>query len=154
MTVPIVSRRTKHFGLFVIILAVSTISLSGCARTTRTETILLPAVTSAAIPVQSGFNSNEQFCGALGTIQYLVTKGQFKLRLHFAAAKANRQYEIVWRNNKERGYTVGAFSTNASGAVRQVSLRLFRAGEVRAIGLRIYYLVKYKAEGVRNFKPC
>jgi len=154
MTVPVVSRRTRHLGLCVMIAAVSTIALSGCARTTGADTTLLTAVTSASLPVQSGFDHNEQFCGALGTIQYLVTKNKFKLRLHLAAAKATRQYEIVWRNNDVRGYTVGAFSTDASGDVRQASLKIFRPGEVRGVGLRIYYLVNYQAVGVRNFKPC
>jgi hypothetical protein len=137
-----------------MILAASTIALSGCAGTPGTDANLLPAVTSASLPVQTGFNRNEQFCGALGTIQYLVAKNKFKLRLHLAALKADRQYEIVWRNNNVRGYTIGAFSTDASGGVRHVSLKIFRAGEVRAIGLRIDYLVKYEAEGVRSFKPC
>jgi hypothetical protein len=154
MTAPINSRTTKHVGLYVVILAVSTFTLSGCATTTGADTTLLPAVTSRSIPVQSGFNRDERFCGALGTIQYLVTKDYFKLRLHLAAAKADRQYEIVWRNNNVRGYTIGAFSTDAAGAVRQRSLKLFRAGEVRAIGLRIDYLVKYKTEGMQNFRPC
>lgn len=53
-----------------------------------------------------------------------------------------------------RGYTVGAFSTNAAGAIQQGSVRLFCSGEVRVVGLGIDYLVKYKPEAVQDFRPC
>lgn len=148
------SRGKKRVALCFISVAASTVALSGCVGTTRAGTGLLAAITSAAIPVQSGYDGNEQFCGTLGKIQYVAIKQRVHLNLHLTAVKANRQYLIDWQNNDVRGYTVGVFSTDHSGAIRTGSLRLFRAGEVRGYGLRIYYLVGNVPSGVKHFEPC
>jgi len=148
------NRRVKHFGPRLIVLAVLTGALSVSATTTGAGVVLLPAVTSAPIPVQSGYDAGEQFCGSVGVIQYVALKSRVELRLLLAAVKPNRQYSVDWQNNKVRGYTIGAFSTNGSGAVRRRSLRLFRPGEVRGIGVVIYYLVGNAPQGLERFKPC
>ena len=109
---------------------------------------------SAAIPVQSGYDGNEQFCGTLGKIQYVAIKHQVHFNLILAKLKANRQYSIVWQNNRVRGYTVGVFSTDNPGAIRKGSLRMFGPGEVRGIGVMIYYLNVYTPVGIQRFKPC
>ena len=147
-------RGPRHVGLCVSVLIVSTLALGGCTKAMTTHAVLLPAVSSATLPVQSGFDHDERFCGAVGTIYYLVANDDFTFRLHLAAVKAHRLYEIIWRNNNVRGYTVGAFSTTAAGAIRHGSVKLFRSGEVRAEGLKIDYLVDFKPEGVQNFRPC
>ena len=135
-------------------LVVSTVSLSGCARVTNTGTGLLTAVSSEPIPVQSGYNGNEKFCGTLGKIQYVAIKQQVHFNFNLSAAKANRQYLIDWQNNNVRGYAVGVFSTDHSGAIRKGSLRMYRPGEVRGIGLMIYYLNRFTPVGMQHFKPC
>jgi hypothetical protein len=138
----------------LIILAALTVALSISATTTGAGVVLLPAITSAPIPVQSGYDASEQFCGTIGVIQYVALKERVELRLLLAAVKPNRQYSVDWRNNKVRGYTIGAFSTNGSGAARRGSLRLFRPGEVRGIGVMIYYQVGNAPSGVERFKSC
>jgi len=144
----------KRLGLCLIILIASTVTLSGCARVTNTNTELLATVTSAPIPVQSGYDGNEQFCGTLGKIQYVAIKHQVHFNFNLSAENANRQYLIDWQNNTVRGYTVGVFLTDHSGAIRKGSLRMYRAGEVRGIGLMIYYLDRFTPVGTQHFKPC
>jgi len=111
-------------------------------------------VTSPSIRVQSGYDKNEKFCGESGEILYEVNKNHVKLSLDLANLKSERQYQIDWRNNDVRGFAIGAFSTNNSGAIRDGSLKMFRAGEVRGIGILIYYLVGYDPAGLRRFNPC
>ena len=147
-------RGKKHLSLCLIFLAVSTVTLSGRVRTTRAGTSSLTTVASEPIPVQSGYDGNEQFCGTLGKVQYVAIKHQVHFNLNLAAMKANRQYRIDWQNNYVRGCTVGVFSTDHSGAIRSGSLRMFRAGEIRGIGLMIYYLDLYTPLGMQHFKPC
>jgi hypothetical protein len=144
----------KRVALYLCTLILSMGTLSACGSPTRATKKLLHVVTSASIRVQSGFDSNERFCGALGDIQYLATGQQVALSLHLAELKADRQYSIAWQNNKVRGYTVGTFSTNDSGVVRAGSLRLFRAGEVRGIGVLIYNLVGSTSQNSIYFKAC
>ena len=81
-------------------------------------------------------------------------RSHVKLRVHFAALRANRQYSVIWRNNAVRGYTIGVFSTTSSGSVRMGSLRLFRPGEVRGIGVEVYFLVGLVASGMKKLAPC
>ena len=147
-------RGKQHLSFCLIFLAVATVTLSGCVRTTRAGTSSSTAVASEPIPVQSGYDGNEQFCGTLGKVQFVAIKHQVHFNLNLAAMKANRQYRIDWQNNAVRGYTVGVFSTDHSGAIRSGSLRMFRAGEVRGIGLMIYYLDVYTPLGMQHFKPC
>ena len=135
-------------------LVVSIVSLSGCARVTNTDTELLATVTSAPIPVQLGYDGNEQFCGTLGKIQYVAIKHEVHFNLRLAAVEANREYSIDWQNNSVRGYTVGVFLTDHSGAIRKGSLRMYRPGEVRGIGLMIYYLDRFTPVGTQHFKAC
>lgn len=144
----------KRLRLYLIILIASTVTLSGCARVTNTNTKLLATVTSAPIPVQSGYDGNEQFCGTLGKIQYVAIKHQVHFNFNLSAVKANRQYLIDWQNNTVRGYTVGVFLTDHSGAIRKGSLRMYRPGEVRGIGLMIYYLDRFTPVGTQHLKPC
>lgn len=126
--------RKQSFWFFVgaTSLVVSTVSLSGCARITNTNTELLATVTSARIPVQLGYDGNEQFCGTLGKIQYVAIKHEVHFNLRLTAVKANREYSIDWQNNTVRGYTVGVFLTDHSGAIRKGSLRMYRPGESAA----------------------
>lgn len=137
-----------------IVAVLMTVALSVTAIGAASGAASLPVVTSAPIPVQSGFDGSEQFCGTIGVVQYVALKSHVKLRVHFTALRANRQYSIVWRNNAVRGYTIGAFSTTSSGSVRKGSLRLFRPGEVRGIGIEVYFLVGLVASGVERFAPC
>jgi hypothetical protein len=147
------NRRVKR-GPRSIILAALTFALSFSAVTAGAGVVLLPAVTSAPIATQSGYDASEQFCGTIGIIQYVAIKKRVELRIRLAAVKANRQYSVAWQNNAVRGYTIGVFSTTGSGAVRRGSLRLFRAGEVRGIGVPVYYLVGNAPHGLERFKPC
>ena len=100
------------------------------------------------------YDGNEQFCGTLGKIQYVAIKHQVHFNFNLSAENANRQYLIDWQNNTVRGYTVGVFLTDHSGAIRKGSLRMYRAGEVRGIGLMIYYLDRFTPVGTQHFKPC
>jgi hypothetical protein len=144
----------KRLGPRLIILAALTGAFSVSATTNGAGVVLLRAITSAPIPVQSGYDVDEQFCGTFGVIQYEALKKRVELRLLLAPVKPNRQYSVDWQNNKVRGYTIGAFSTNGSGVVRRGSLRLFRPGEVRGIGVVIYSLVGNAPLGLERFKPC
>jgi hypothetical protein len=116
--------------------------------------VLVRAVTSAPTSVQSGYDASERFCGTTGEIQYVALRKQVEIRASLTAEKPNRQYSVIWQNNKVRGYTIGVFSTNASGEIRPGSLRLFRAGEVRGVGVMIYYRVGNTLLGAERFKPC
>ena len=144
----------KRLSLCLIMLIASTVTLGGCEKSTRAGTGLLTVVASEPIPVQSGYDGNEQFCGTLGKIQYVAIKHQVHFNFNLFAVKANRQYLIDWQNNTVRGYTVGVFLTDHSGAIRKGSLRMYRPGEVRGIGLMIYYLNRFTPVGMQHFKPC
>ncbi len=111
-------------------------------------------VASAPISVESGYDASERFCGTSGEIQYVALQKRVELQLTLTSEKPKRQYSVIWQNNKVRGYTIGVFLTDTSGAVRQGSLRLFRAGEVRGVGITIYYLVGNTPLGAQRFKPC
>jgi|GEM_PF-1954005 len=148
------SEGKKRHSLSLIMLIASTVTLSSCARATIINTELSGTATSAPIPIQSGYDGNEQFCGTFGKIQYVAIKHQVHLNLSLAAVNADRQYSIVWQNNTVRGYTVGVFLTDHSGAIRKGSLRMYRPGEVRGIGLMIYYLDRFTPVGMQHFKPC
>ena len=147
-------RGKKRLSLCLISLAAMTFILSGCDKAINSSTDLLTAVASEPIPVQSGYDGNEEFCGTFGKIQYVAIKHQVHFNLKLAVLKENRQYLIDWQNNYVRGYTVGVFSTDHSGAIRRGSLKMFRAGEVRGIGVMIYYLNRFTPLGMQHFKPC
>jgi hypothetical protein len=146
--------KVKRASLCVLAVVASSIALGVWPAVTSADASSLTTITSAPMPVQSGYDASEQFCGPLGEIRYVVEKKDFRLSLQLRAAKAHRQYEIIWRNNNVRGYTIGAFSTNDAGNVRPATLRMFRPGEVRGAGVRIYFMVGNYAKGVQNFKPC
>jgi hypothetical protein len=135
-----------------MIVAALTPAFSGSATATAMGS--RPGVTSAPIPVQSGYDESEQFCGMMGVVQYVAIEKRVELRLRLAAVKANRQYSVAWQNNKVRVYTIGVFSSNGAGDVRRGSVRLFRPGEVRGIGVVIYYLVGDTSLGLERFRPC
>lgn len=80
-------RGKKHLSLCLIFLAVSTVTLSGRVRTTRAGTSSLTTVASEPIPVQSGYDGNEQFCGTLGKVQYVAIKYLVHFNLNLAAMK-------------------------------------------------------------------
>jgi hypothetical protein len=144
----------KRISLCLLALVASSVTFGAWQAVSGAGASSLSAITSASVPVQSGYDVDEQFCGPLGEIHYVATKHDVKISLDLTAAKARRQYEIIWRNNNVRGYTIGAFSTTNTGVVQRGTLKLFRPGEVRGVGVRIYYLVGFNPAGVQNFKPC
>jgi hypothetical protein len=147
-------RGVGNFSPRLIIVVVLALSLSAFAATVSAGMVAIPGVTSAPIPVQSGYDASELFCGAIGEIQYLAKNGDVELRLFLTPVKADRQYSVAWRNNKVRGYTIGVFSTNRSGEVRRGSVRMFRPGEVRGIGIYVYYVVGNTPSGLVRLMPC
>ncbi|MHB8379425.1 MAG: hypothetical protein ACYDB2_05845 [Acidimicrobiales bacterium] len=144
----------SNFALRLVTVAALTFAFGVLATTVSGGLVALPAFTSAPIPVQSGYDASELFCGAIGEVKYVAAKEHVELRLILTPIRANRQYVVDWRNNKVRGYTIGVFSTNRSGTVRRGSVRMFRPGEVRGIGVDIYYLVGNTPSGLIRLTPC
>jgi hypothetical protein len=138
----------------LVTVAALSLAFSVLATTVSGGLVALPTFTSAPIPVQSGYDVSELFCGTIGEVQYVASKEHVELRLILTPIKANRQYVVAWRNNNVRGYTIGVFSTNGSGDVRRGSVRMFRPGEVRGIGVDIYYLVGNSPIGLVRLTPC
>ena len=143
-----------NFSPRVIIVVVLALSLSAFAATVSAGLVAIPGVTSAPIPVQSGYDASELFCGATGEIQYLAKNREVELKLFLTPMKPDRQYSVAWRNNKVRGYTIGVFSTNRSGDVRRGSVRMFRPGEVRGVGIDVYYHEGNTPSGLVRLMPC
>jgi hypothetical protein len=109
---------SKFVPRFVVVAALS-LALSVFAATISAGLVTLSAVTSAPIPVQSGYDESELFCGPVGEVQYVAIGRKVELRLILTPIKASRQYLVDWRNNKVRGYTIGVFSTDRLGVVRR-----------------------------------
>jgi hypothetical protein len=143
----------KQFRYGLIAIAISIIAPFGLGGTSR-ATSTPPLVYSQRVPVQSGFDRSENFCGTTGTIRYSASEHQVQLGVRVSTLKPERQYLIDWLNNNVRGYSIGAFLTDRLGSVAKGSLKMYRAGEVRAEGLRIYYLVRNTPTGWQRFEPC
>ncbi|MGO8870079.1 MAG: neocarzinostatin apoprotein domain-containing protein [Acidimicrobiales bacterium] len=106
-------------------------------------------------PVESGFGGQEYFCAQpplTGDTEYDGTSGQATMHLAVGGLPPTSWVALDWVNNPVRGYTIGSFTTDATGRSVQTSLTLVRPGEVRG-----YQLVLTAAGGAQTLGilwPC
>jgi Neocarzinostatin family len=92
----------------------------------------------SSTPVQSGYGANENFCAQpplKGTVRYLVTSDRASLGVDLRGLPPRSLIGVDWANNTVRGYLVGTLASDARGASRAGSAKLYRTGEVRAYKL-------------------
>ena len=108
------------------------------------------------VSVEGGFAANENFCAEAplsGTIRYEVKDGAVTFDVRVGNLPHTSLIAIDWINDPVRGYTVAAFSTDATGRSIRDSLRMFRPGEVRGIGLHLA-AADLDATVLGQLRPC
>ncbi len=121
-------------GLTLAACSALTVSCAGAPDSPRSSSTTVPE-THSSIPVQSGFGQDEDFCAQPplgGTIEYRTSRGSsVTMRVEVKGLPPTRVVTIDWANNTVRGYEVGSFATDTSGASIPSSLNLTRPGETR-----------------------
>lgn len=88
---------------------------------------------------------------ATGTLTYTPSGGNATVRLAIGGLPANALLAIDWQLDADKGYSIGSFQTDGSGASKQDTLRMFRspggAGEQVQID-------KANGDQVAALNPC
>jgi hypothetical protein len=146
--------RRRVIGLAAILLLVPLTACSGGGATTSASSTT-QAKGRASIPVQSGFDGDENFCAQHplnGQIEYRVSSGRASMRIAVGGLPSNAYVGIDWVNNTVRGYLVGSVRTDNRGDSEPNTVNLLRPGETR--GYKIILTSPDNIHVVGNLWPC
>jgi len=115
------------------------------------------AVNASSVPVQTGYDGNENFCAASGksfrgSIEYRVGSGRATIQVDLRRLPKKALIGIDWSNNTVRGYLIGTVRTDGRGDAIGRSAKLFRAGETR--GYRLVLTWPDDNHALGNLWPC
>ena len=143
-------------GLAIVGVVIVLASCAGGGGATSTHSpSTTKTVNLSSIPVQSGYDGNEDFCAQqsfAGTIEYRVSSGRATIRVALRRLPKTALVGIEWSNNTVRGYLVGTVRTDGRGNSIPGSEKLFRTGESR--GYRIVLTWPNDNHSLGNLWPC
>jgi len=148
-------RSSLKSGLAIVGVAIVLASCGGGVATSTNSPSMTKTANLSSIPVQSGYNGNEDFCAQQpfgGTIEYRVSSGRATIRVALRRLPKTALVGIEWSNNTVRGYLVGTVRTDGRGNSIPGSEKLFRTGESR--GYRIVLTWPNDNQALGNLWPC
>lgn len=96
--------------------------------------IILPS--QATVSLQGYYDGNETSCAdkpLVTRIRYAVASGYASLVVGVRGLPPSIVVLVNWLNNRERGYAVGTFTTDAAGGSVPMTMHLIRPGETHGI---------------------